>query len=170
MNILKALTLSLVVATILTLPIGSTAEAATYGGKFPYSTITYTYGGSKRYNGNIWQGAYHWRSMTDANVIAWHAPRVINIEVYDVYDSSSAWAWAYLPCSTCTYTKNYIYMNQRTLDSENDFTRTKVATHEIGHAIGLDHAAWWRTSVMKQGHLSYNSPRSYDINDVNGLY
>lgn len=155
---------------MLALSLGNPAKATTFGGKFPNSTIPFFYGGAHRYYGNVWQGAYNWRSLTHANVIDWYAPLVVRIDVVDVYDSSTAWAWTYLPCSTCTYSKNTVYMNQRTLDPENDFTRTKAATHELGHAIGLAHAPSGQTSIMQQGHLPFNTPRIYDINDVNSLY
>jgi hypothetical protein len=153
------------------------AHATTLGGKWPFNGqslyLYYDYGGNHRYLGNVYQGGVNWTNTpTKVWVQRWPGvPYALQINVQDVYLSDTWWGITYLdPCNGCTYTFATIKLNQRTMDPLNDFMRTKVATHEFGHALGLAHPSGTATSVMNQGTLSYNTPRQYDINDVNGLY
>ncbi len=75
------------------------------------------------------------------------------------------------------YAQAYVALNRATLDSEGDFIKTKVATHELGHAQGLAHPlnqfawfTWQCTAVMQQGRLSFNTPQPHDVFDFNRLY
>lgn len=155
--------------------VGST-EATLLGGKWSRSgtfTLYFSYGGAHRYYGNVWQGAANWSNTpTDVNIAPWPGvPYAVHIDVFDIYSNATWWgATTWSPCSSCTYSYTSYQLNQRTLDPENDFTRTKVATHEFGHTVGLAHAPSGTTSIMNQGHLSYNTPRQYDHNDLNTLY
>ena len=175
-KLIPVLLISIILASIAT----KTAEATLLGGKWPrsgYFTLYYYYGGNHRYYGNIWQGGTNW-SNTPTKVYMKPWPGIsapLHLEVYDTYTSATWWGMAaHYPCtgSGCKYSAAAIYMNQRTLDPENDFIRTKVATHEFGHTLGLAHPASSVTSssVMRQGRLSYNKPQKYDINDLNRIY
>lgn len=176
---MKRFALLLTIGLIVTLlTFSTTASATVLGGKFVRSgvfTLYFSYGGTHRYYGNVWQGAANWSATpTDVNISPWPGtPYAIHIDIYDTYTSDTWWGLTYFnPCagSGCQYKRNYFYLNQRTLDSENDSIRTKVSTHEFGHTIGLAHPPSGTTSVMNQGRLNYNTPRTYDINDVNWLY
>jgi hypothetical protein len=69
------------------------------------------------------------------------------------------------------YTTGSITLNRWTLDSETDFIKVKVATHELGHLQGLGHAYSPNcTSVMQQGYLSFNRPTAHDSYDFDLLY
>lgn len=165
-------------ALLISLVFGSAVHATVLGGKFARSgvfTLHFGYGGAHRYYGNVWQGAANWSATpTNANISPWPGtPYAIHIDVYDTYTSDTWWGITYWnPCSGsgCSYARNYFYLNQRTLDPESDFTRTKVATHEFGHTLGLAHAPGGTTSIMNQGYLPYNTPQTYDNNDINSLY
>jgi hypothetical protein len=168
----------LAMALVATFVTGSSpAGATTLGGHWPYSGqslhLYYQYGGNHRYLGNVYQGGVNWTNTpTKVWVQQWPGvPYQLQITVQDVYLNDTWWAATTLsPCNGCTYSSATIRLNQRTMDPLNDFMRTKVATHEFGHAIGLDHPASQATSVMNQGTLTYNTPRTYDINDVNRIY
>jgi hypothetical protein len=66
------------------------------------------------------------------------------------------------------------------LDKQSDAQRTKVATHELGHAIGLDHPRGDQyvddptfASVMWQGPLRKNvlsTPQPFDTDRVKAMY
>lgn len=153
------------------------ANAHTFGGHFPHST------GSWVYLGWTSSGAYY--DSAQAATSNWHyTPTLLwvfpeayatsEIDFYG-YDYNATW-WGYSvnhPCygTGCTYTWADEQLNTGTLASETAFTRQKVATHEMGHGMGLAHNTdWWYTSIMKQGYLSYNTPQNHDINDINALY
>lgn len=175
---MKIFTLILSIALLSSIINNEAVHATTYGGKFIRSgvfTLYSSYGGAHRYYGNVWQGAANWSATpTNLNISPTTSPPyAINIDIYDTYNSATWWGityWNPCPGSGCNYVRNYFYLNQRTLDPESDFTRTKVTTHEYGHAIGLDHAPGGKVSIMNQGYLSYNTPQTYDINDINWLY
>src|SRR5688572_3966160 len=106
-----------------------TAEATRFGGKWQRTgtfTLYFSYGGAHRYYGNVWQGAANWSNTpTKVNIAPWPGvPYAVHIDVFDTYTSAT---WAGLatlnPCASCTYTRNTIHLNQRTLDPVNDFTR-----------------------------------------------
>lgn len=69
------------------------------------------------------------------------------------------------------YSSSTIAFNRYTMDGLDAFMKTKVATHELGHAQGLGHAYSPNcTSIMQQGYLSFNTPRAHDNYDFDQLY
>jgi hypothetical protein len=164
------------VATIsLALLLATTASAHFLGGRFPHQW------GQWLYIGYTQQGDY--RTQVLNATASWHATPTCVVafeedyahseaDFYTQYRSETWWGLAvHHPCAGggCSYWYADLYLNSRTLASQSDFIRQKVAAHEFGHGIGLAHApgsASFR-SIMKQGSLSYNTPQTHDIGDTN---
>lgn len=159
--------------------------AGTWGCSWPASggreiDLNYSYGGNHRYLGNVFQAAINWTtSGTRTNVYQWLGrPALIHIPVIDVYDMRSDAPAAAIDSNTCqmgTYSRSRIVINQRIMDRMNDFDRTKTATHEFGHVLGLTHpednvGVRSGRRIMYQGRLAYNTPQPTDVFLVNGLY
>ena len=140
--------------------------------------LYYSYGGAHRYLGNVYQGGVNWSNAgTKIRVAQWPGiPRAIHIPVGDTRTSQNWWGMTMWDTTADgTIASVSISLNQRTLDRERDFMRTKVSTHELGHALGMDHPAECgisskTKSVMHQGPLSYNTPQAHDKDILARLY
>jgi hypothetical protein len=144
------------------------------------ASLTYNYSGGHYYLGNVYRAAANWSALgTKVHIAQWPgAPRALQIPVQDGFYKHDWWgmtidSWD----SSYHLTAAPIYLNRTTMDPLGDFMRTKVATHEMGHAIGLEHPeqcpGWWMwgtKSVMHQGQLTYNTPQAYDKTMVGRLY
>lgn len=166
----------------------------TYGPGWPFGgrdfTLYYSYGGTHMYLGNVYQGAVNWTSSgTEVHIQQWPGvPFAVHISIADTDKLPKDYAgltWFGEPsgpdCQSCVYTHNYILLNTNLRQIKppfSDFDLTKTATHELGHALGLEHpqdAGYTDKSKLKsimwQGPgLGYNSPQPYDIGLLNELY
>ncbi len=155
----------------------SLASAHRLGGQFPHTPGTWLYIGYTRsggYDTPVVNAANSWQATPTRVVVFPESIASSEADFYTQYRSDSWWGLAVIhPCSGvgCSYRWSDLYLNSRTLATESDFTRQKVAAHEFGHGLGLAHTTdSWYTSIMKQGYLSYNTPQSHDINDINAIY
>jgi hypothetical protein len=165
---------------------------ATLGGEWPYDgnrlDLSYTYGNDHRYLGNAFQGFTNWNDAgTKVHINAWPGPpTAIQVPFFDYYEVSDTYGYTTWPdsgeegCQQCGFIRTPIGLNQYMLDKQSDAQRTKVATHELGHAIGLDHPRGDQyvddptfASVMWQGPLRKNvlsTPQPFDTDRVKAMY
>lgn len=163
--------------------VATPAQAHYFGGRFPHTPgtwlyVPYTNPSPYVYYPNNAQAASNWFN-TPTRVYPYSTTNY-SISKVDYYTGRYTGDWWGLAqnynysgqiCYTCTYLWSNLFMNVNTLQSESSFTRTKVATHEFGHALGLAHTTdWWYTAIMKQGRLGYNTPQNHDVDDINNLY
>jgi hypothetical protein len=78
------------------------------------------------------------------------------------------------PFGFLDYTSSHIVLNTFTMVERDRLSQQmtdKVATHELGHAAGLDHAVNPNcTSVMRQGFVPFSTPTAHDLFDMNRRY
>lgn len=161
------------------------AVNGTFGGAWPFSgnilALHWSYGGAHRYLGNAFQGAANWNAAgTNVQMSQWPgAPYAVHLPFVDVRMRDDWYGMVVFAddCGNCGYTRTVVQMNQTGLDPESDAQRTKVATHELGHALGLKHPSGYAAdsvpSVMWQGRLGGHTtqkPQAFDTNRVNALY
>jgi hypothetical protein len=167
----------------LTVRQGPLAVTGTFGGYWTTTNLFYSYGGGHRYLGNVTQGGANWsKAGTKIRISQWPGvPNAVHIAVSDVTTNDTFWAitgfagnGSIRECVACPYTRNTITFIRPTVDPLKDFMRTKVATHEFGHAISLRHPRDINLnntrSIMNQGMLSYNTPQPYDVGLVKAVY
>lgn len=174
----KGRTAALLFAASLLLALAPGAANAHYfGGKFPHTNGSWLYLGwthSGSYYDQAAAAASNWHYTPTKLWISPEAYATSEIDFYG-YNYNATW-WGYSvnhPCygAGCSYTWADEQMNTGTLGSQSTFIRQKVATHEMGHGMGLAHTTdSWYSSIMKQGSLDYNTPQNHDINDINTLY
>jgi hypothetical protein len=158
----------------------------------PFS-VHYTYRAPHRYLGNVVQAASNWNAADSAaRVASWPGvPASLHVSVIDL-ETPSNWYGLVVTrggceplagSTSCTFTRNTLFLNPLKLDAEDDFFRTKVATHEVGHALGLCHQTdggcgvnlgRGTDSIMQPGSMliaaNYNSLRPYDVQLIRALY
>lgn len=160
-------------------------------------TVTFSYGGNHRYLGNAFQGAQNWTNLGLPIKVVPAAKGTVgditftDVNVKDGYngqtEAPASWQsknppydvpWTTKLSSYNVPTRINIKLNMRTMDPLNDFQRSKVTTHEIGHALGLGHTdscGLSTTSILNQGSSGvglypFNSPQYYDRSNLQQLY
>ncbi|HEY3078325.1 MAG TPA: hypothetical protein VGM69_00310 [Chloroflexota bacterium] len=115
-------------------------------------------------------GASYWavtRIWASHTTCTWFFCWTSNDEIpYGAYTSPAS-----LGSGWGNYASSTIAFNRYTMDGLTAAMKTKVATHEFGHAQGLGHAYSPNcTSIMQQGFLSFNTPQPHDSYDFDQLY
>ena len=155
--------------------------------------LTFSYSGNHRYYGNAWQAAKNWTNLgTAIRVTPAAAGRTGDIVFVDYFKRNGTYAFADLPLewrrtlhsvpSNPNHpSRIYINVNQFKMDPLDDFHRTYVLTHEMGHALGVSHSDTCSqtnsSSVMIQGDTTddiasrpRNKPQYYDKVNLQQLY
>lgn len=147
--------------------------------------ITYQNNGSNDYYKNIWTKARdEWNLSTDVFLQAGTNSKFTAGNKSDsgvTWDGRAEWTFSII---TGHYSTMKTWVNTYyTTQSQYKTTNVEgIATHEFGHALGLDHAPFGNPTVMTPNTFERNSsgtlidgrpnksPTSWDINTINVLY
>lgn len=167
-------------------------KACYYNMKAPSTNLTFSYDGSHRYLGNAWQAAKNWTDLNTGITIKSGSGKTY-IEFKDVYIKNDKGYYAHTeipatsewqgplnkpPKSPHIPSHVVIDVNQYLMDKLDDFHRTLVLAHEIGHTLGLAHpevCGVANKSLEKRGgndvpKRTFNTPQYYDRIELEELY
>ena len=115
-----------------------------------------------------WDGSTNYMTEWYNAVNTWNAykPGVIRADRWDIIEDVHIYDKSKYDGSTfaSTYSNGVIVFYQDTMDKMTPTERQATITHEIGHALGLDHNGK-DTSIMRQGYKNFTT---LDIIDKQG--
>lgn len=147
---MKKLTFMIVlIVFVLTSTFASTASAHSY---YWHQDATYYVGGSMSMSGPILSGLYQWNQSFNnisSNIDLISSASNTDITFYESDYGSTGWGGT---CTTSSVGDSIvgasITFNTYYTD-DNSYTKNQaIATHEIGHAIGLAHSSSYEYSIM----------------------
>ncbi len=113
------------------------------------------YDGNSSYMSYITTGASTWNAYKSGVI---RPDSILNIQDVYVSDVNAANGWAAM-----TYSNGKIEMNTYYLSNYSTSKKTNVATHELGHALGLAHST--SSDVMDASITNHTSTQALSQND-----
>ncbi|MBI2023369.1 matrixin family metalloprotease [Candidatus Giovannonibacteria bacterium] len=110
-----------------------------------------------------------WNAQNQINVATDTVDTTADLGVTDAYEPSEYWdgLYCYYDCEDFGGI-DVIYLNSYPFSNYTSNQRQFVATHELGHALGLDHS--YDGNIMHAGVTSQTSLGSQDVSDYAYLY
>ena len=160
--------------------------------KAPSTNLTFSYDGDHRYYGNAWQAAKNWTDLnTGITIRSGSGDTYIIFKDIYIKDDEGYYAHTGIPATSewlgplnkppkNPHVPEYIVIdvNQYWMDKLDDFHRTLVLAHEIGHTLGLAHTdacgvadkSLERSGGADVPKRKFNAPQYYDRIALEQLY
>ena len=147
------------------------ADAVTYGLRWPTRTVYVYVDATVSSRWYVTKDLAQWSRAGGINVYRTSDPAKAQIRVHQRDLPSPNAAQTALAWSGSTLVGADITLDS-TMVSSTYCSRRHTATHELGHALGLDHNTTSKTSIMFVGAGAVCSyvPNSYDYADVRAIY
>lgn len=158
----------LVIGVMTTLILPASAFAGHFSGISSVDAKEIRYEGSTKYNDAKDWAIDQWNALGKVKIAPDTWWTYADLQWRDTSSSKVNWsaAWASTPGT------DVIFMNDFYLSSDSDFYRRTAATHEMGHALGIDdhYGTEYENQLMYHEAWGVNTPQSHDIEDYNSLW
>lgn len=123
------------------------------------------YGGSTQYTTAQSHSIDTWNALGEINIAPDIYSTVEDLTYGDYNDTTTTTTGYY---DHDDYSSDHIMFNEHNMDANSLDQRKNTATHELGHALGLNHSYY--PNVMYDYVTTITSLGSHDISDYNTLY
>lgn len=141
-------------------PIAATAKSYLLGWDLVDSGKHLDYDGNSKYMSNVKSGVSKWEAHKKGVIRPDSLSVIEDVFISDVSNADSI--------NATTYKDGYIKMNKYNLDKQSGTQITRVATHEIGHALGLGHST--KSDIMYGYDIITSSLTKNDKDSYNEAY